>query len=129
MRVAGKAAAVFLDPGAGAAFDFAGKSGVGGAECRHSSAEAQRVEGIDSEGAMAALRASNTASEMWTSAAGCIDERGVDDLHEFGVARRQAHEGKDSGWGRDSWRDCARVPGRVTLGDAANLLKEKTDAI
>jgi len=90
--IAGKSCAVLCEPGAGADFDGVRGCGVRCAECGHAGAEAGRVEGVDAEGAEAALRAAGAADEMRTGAEGGLGERRVDDLEEVGVARRE-HEG------------------------------------
>ena len=104
--IAGKIGAVLGEPGAGAAFDFGGKRRLRGAERGHAGAEARGVERVDGEGAVAALRATDAAGKKVSGAAGGIGERGIDDLHEFGVARGKGHEGQHTACG---WKNAAIV--------------------
>jgi hypothetical protein len=94
--IAGKIGAVLGEPGLGAAFDRCGEFRIGYAQRGHASAKARSVERVDGECAVAALRASNAAGEQISGTARCVGERGIDDLDEFGVARRKRHEGKDT---------------------------------
>jgi hypothetical protein len=112
--IAGKIGCMFGDPGTGATLDFGCKCGVGDAQRLHPFLETQGVEGVDGEGAVTALRAAEMADKPWAGTPGRVKESGVDDLHELGILRGQAHEGKDTGWldwdaivGRRWWRAIA----------------------
>src|SRR5947209_4879160 len=55
----------------------------------HPFAQSSRVELIDGEDAVTALRASWTADQPFATLACCAGERGVDDLHQLLVALRK----------------------------------------
>ena len=97
--VAGKVADEFCQPGAGAALDRSSERKLRGAERGHAGAEARGVERVDGKDAKTALRAADAAGQRVSGAAGGIGERGVDDLHEFGVARGKGHEGQHTACG------------------------------
>lgn len=97
--VAGKVRAMLGEPVAGTALDGGGESWLRGAQSGHAGGEARGVEGIDGEGAVAALGATDAAGKECSGAEGRIGEHGVDDLDEFGIARWKRHGGKDTGEG------------------------------
>jgi hypothetical protein len=54
--------------------------------------KAGRIQHVDGERSVAALGAPNPAGEPRAGAASGFSEGCVDDLDEFGIARREAHE-------------------------------------
>ena len=54
------------------------------------------IKFIDGEYAMATLRAAGAADEKDTCTARGVSERGIDDLHEFGVGGWQGHQRKNT---------------------------------
>ena len=94
--IAGKVGQVLGEPGAGAAFEIGGEGWLVGAQCFHAGAEAEDVECVDGEGSVAALGAAGAAGEPGAGAARGFGQRGVDDLHELGIAGGKGHSAKDS---------------------------------
>jgi hypothetical protein len=94
LAIAGKVWAVIGEPGAGAELEVCGERWICGAQSGHSLAEARGIEGVDGEGAVAALCATDAAGEEVSGAAGGIGERGVDTLEKLGVARGKGHGGR-----------------------------------
>jgi hypothetical protein len=97
LGITGKIWAVLGEPRPGAKLEVRSERRICGAQSGHSFAEARRIEGVDGEGAVAALRATDATDEKVSGAAGGIGKRCVDDLDELGIAREKRHEGKDSG--------------------------------
>ena len=92
LGIARKAGPMLGEPKAGTLVDFGCERGICGSKRRHSFTETRRVEGVDGERSMAALRATDAAGEEVPGAAGGTGERGVDNLHELGIAK--GHQGK-----------------------------------
>lgn len=93
-EIAGKGRTVLSQPDAGAVLDCGGQRGVCDPKIGHAFAEARGIEGVDGEGSMAALRATDAAGEEVSGAASGIGDRGVDNLDQLRVARGKRHGGR-----------------------------------
>jgi len=82
---------MLVDPRLCSADDFGGKIGIGYLKDSHPSTEPFGIERVDGKCPVATLRTTEAARKPRTGAAGSVGERGVDDLHEFGVAGRKRH--------------------------------------
>ncbi len=96
-EIAGESGSMLVEPGASAVFEGLRRGGSGRAQGVHAGVEAGRVERVDGEGAVTALGAAGAANEPGAGPVRRVGQSGVDDLDEFGVARRKMHKGKDSG--------------------------------
>ena len=85
------------EPRVGAGFDSFRGRGVRRAKFVHAAAEAKGIERIDGEGSMAALGAAGSAGQPLAGTMGGFSQRGIHDLHEFGVTGGQGHAAKDTG--------------------------------
>lgn len=106
--VAGEVGSVLLQPGGGALADGLGRLWIGDVEGLHAGVEAEGVEGVDRECAVATLGASGAAGEHGAGAAGRFRERGVHDLDELGVASGERHKNRVSDATPGSWSGRSR---------------------
>ena len=95
-KVAGKLGAILCDPGLGAALDVGGQCRGGDAQGVHSGAQSCCIEGVDGEGAVAARRAAGAAHQPGAGTLRGRGQGGIDNLHQFRVARGQSHGAKDT---------------------------------
>jgi hypothetical protein len=62
----------------------------------HPRAKPQRVQFVDGERPMAALRAPQPTNQPWTRPSGRVGQRSIHNLHEFPITLRQTHADKDT---------------------------------
>ena len=89
--VAGEVGGVLVEPGADAVANGFGQLRIGVTEGLHAGVEPGGVEGVDREGAVAALGAAGAAGEPGAGAASGVGEGGVHDLNELGVVDGKRH--------------------------------------
>ena len=85
--IAGKIRTVFGEPGAGAVGDFGSERGICDAQLGHPGAQARGIKRVNGKGSVTALRAPDAAGQERSGAAGCLGERGIQNLHKLDIAR------------------------------------------
>jgi len=92
--ITGKFGAVVCKPFSRSPFERRCRGVIRRMQYLHPGAKTHRVERVDCEGSMTALRAAGAASEPRACATGRIGEGRINNLHEFMVSGRELH--KDS---------------------------------
>ena len=87
VSIAGKIRTVFGEPGAGAVGDFGSERGICDAQLGHPGAQARGIERVNGKGSVTALRAPDATCKERFGAAGCLGERGIQNLHKLDIAR------------------------------------------
>jgi len=107
--IAGKCGAVLVEPYPRPALEVCGENRVLAAQSLHAGGQALDIKLVDGEGAVAALSAPWAAIQPGAGAAGGISQCSIHDLHEFPIACRKSHSGKDTGF------DCSPPQFHATL--------------